>query len=112
MGPAVDALVSSMRDSIIAVDLEWIQDSSPAMLNPVAMLQLASSSCVLLVRICRMQRRREMPPALLDLLRHAHLACDQGFLPRTVGTNHVTCSQPWSAAAACDTPDGCDRTAC
>ena len=48
-------------------------DSSPVMSNPVAMLQLATSSCVLLVRTCRMQRRLELPAALFDLLRCARI---------------------------------------
>ncbi len=79
VAPAVEALTGSMRDRLLAVDLEWVPDSSPAVSNPVAMLQLASTSCVLLVRTCRMQRRREMPAALLDVLRCVRLVQLQFF---------------------------------
>ena len=84
VGPAVNALLSSMSDNLIAVDLEWIPDSSPAVSNPIAMLQLASSSCVLLVRVCRMQRRREMPAALSEVLRCVALGSDQCRLYQVV----------------------------
>ena len=48
LSSALYDLNESMRDDLIALDLEWDGRSD----GPIALMQLASSACVVLVRIC------------------------------------------------------------
>ncbi len=43
-----------MADSVVGIDLEWRPDVGRAKKNKVALMQLASSTCALLIRTCRM----------------------------------------------------------
>ena len=55
-----------LNDSVVAIDLEWTPDTVSGGSSPVALMQLASSECVLLIRLCRMNG---MPQQLRDFLR-------------------------------------------
>lgn len=57
-----------MQDRLVAVDLEWQPDFGTGR-SRVALMQLATSTCALLVRTCRM--RYKLPAQLLDFLRCA-----------------------------------------
>ena len=63
---ALRLLKDSMEDSIVSIDLEWkpdfVRDTSK-----VALLQLSSATCCLLIRTCKLQH--ELPAALLQFLR-------------------------------------------
>lgn len=65
---ALRLLKDSMEDSIVSIDLEWkpdfVKDTSK-----VALMQLSSATCCLLIRTCKM--KHELPAALLDFLRYA-----------------------------------------
>ncbi len=67
---ALRLLKDSMEDSIVSIDLEWkpdfVKDTSK-----VALLQLSSATCCLLIRTCKM--KPELPAALLGFLRYAWL---------------------------------------
>lgn len=68
---ALRALRASMEggDAVVAIDLEWKPDGyagAVAGSNRVALMQLASATCCVLVRTCRMQA---LPRALLQFLR-------------------------------------------
>lgn len=79
---SLDALrACRMDDDIVAIDLEWTPDAVSGQNNPVALMSLASSSCVVLIRLCRM---RGMPSQLRDFLRCPNLciSCDRIFRPR------------------------------
>lgn len=66
MPEALRLLKDSMEDSIVSIDLEWkpdfVRDTSK-----VALLQLSSATCCLLIRTCKLQH--ELPAALLQFLR-------------------------------------------
>lgn len=72
LGGALGALRASMQDSCIAVDLEWRPEgwagNGP---SRVALMQLASASTAVLVRISQLGFR--MPPPLREFLRWALL---------------------------------------
>lgn len=63
---ALRLLKDSMEDSIVSIDLEWkpdfVKDTSK-----VALIQLSSATCCLLIRTCKM--KPELPAALLGFLR-------------------------------------------
>ena len=67
---ALRLLKDSMEDSIVSIDLEWkpdfVKDTSK-----VALIQLSSATCCLLIRTCKM--KPELPAALLGFLRYAWL---------------------------------------
>ena len=64
---AVALLRASMQDPQLGLDVEWKADTFPTTNNPVSLLQIASTTCCLLVRICTMGYR--LPPELLQLFR-------------------------------------------
>lgn len=44
---------SMLNDGVVAIDLEWTPDTVPGGgVNSPALMQLASSECVLLIRLC------------------------------------------------------------
>ena len=56
--PCLHALQASMKDKVVAIDMEWktenkFRSNSPTG-NKVAMIQLASSSVVVLIRTCKL----------------------------------------------------------
>ena len=57
--PCLHALKASMKDEAIGIDIEWKTDkvfrSNSPTGNRVAMMQLASSSVVILVRTCKLE---------------------------------------------------------
>lgn len=63
---ALQLLTDSMEDSVISIDLEWkpdfVRDTSK-----VALMQLSSATCCLLIRTCKLARK--IPQELLDFLR-------------------------------------------
>lgn len=67
---ALRLLKDSMEDSIVSIDLEWkpdfVKDTSK-----VALIQLSSASCCLLIRSCKM--KQEFSAALLGFLRYGWL---------------------------------------
>lgn len=67
---ALRALRDSMQDGVVAVDLEWRPEgwagNGP---SRVALMQLASATTAVLVRVCRLGFR--MPPPLRAFLRCA-----------------------------------------
>ncbi len=58
-----------MQDRAVAIDLEWQPDFCAGRSSRVALMQLATSACTVLVRTCRM--KFQLPPLLLDFLRCA-----------------------------------------
>jgi ribonuclease D len=64
------ALRDSMQDHVIAIDLEWQPDFGAGR-SRVALMQLATSTCAVLVRTCRM--KYQLPPKLMEFLRWAPL---------------------------------------
>lgn len=50
---ALDALRASMSDPVIGIDLEWRPDHDRRNSNRVALIQLASSSVAVLIRVCQ-----------------------------------------------------------
>lgn len=71
---ALAALRASMRDALVAIDLEWRPDFGGGRgQSRVALLQLASSSVAVLVRHCKLPRG-QLPPALSDFLRWAAIS--------------------------------------
>ena len=60
VAPALSALRGSMEDEVIAIDLEWTPDVMSGNYSPVALMQLASSTCVVLVRLCCMHGMPEV----------------------------------------------------
>ena len=68
MQEALRLLKDSMQDSIVSIDLEWkpdfVKDTSK-----VALMQLSSATCCLLIRTCKLQH--VLPPALCEFLRYA-----------------------------------------
>ena len=64
--PALTALRASMTDPAIALDLEWRPDFGRGS-SRVALVQLASGSRAVLVRVCRMGG--QLPVALREFLR-------------------------------------------
>ncbi|GBF96402.1 ribonuclease H [Raphidocelis subcapitata] len=65
LADAIKRLRASMRDPVLAIDLEWRPAFGPRF-TPVAMVQIASARLALLVRTCRMQYR--LAPELQQLL--------------------------------------------
>ena len=63
---ALDALRESMNDSIVAIDLEWTPDVVSGFYSFVALMQLASSTRAVLIRLCCMDG---MPYMLEQFLR-------------------------------------------
>ncbi|KAI3430822.1 hypothetical protein D9Q98_009233 [Chlorella vulgaris] len=64
---ALSALRRSMQDSCLAIDLEWKPEGwAGNCASKIALMQLASGSVAVLVRICRLGFR--LPPALRSLL--------------------------------------------
>jgi hypothetical protein len=61
--PCLSVLYDSMRDPIIGIDTEWKPDSKQGD-NNVAMIQLASSSVVVLIRTCCLGG--EIPQPVID----------------------------------------------
>lgn len=68
MSAAIQQLKDSMEDSVISIDLEWkpdfVRDTSK-----VALMQLSSSTCCLLIRLCKIGP--ELPEELLTFFRSA-----------------------------------------
>lgn len=62
---AMTKLKESMLDNVIAIDLEWRPDNKYTN-NSVALIQLASGSCCVLLRFCKLGDR--LPAALLKFL--------------------------------------------
>ena len=62
---ALEALRDSMQDRLIAIDLEWRPDFGKGR-SRVALIQLSSSTCAVLVRTCRMHFT--LPTSLYDFL--------------------------------------------
>lgn len=64
---ALERLKDSMKDSVVAIDLEWkpdhVRDTSK-----VALMQLSSSTCCVLIRICKL-KPQQLPEALIKFLR-------------------------------------------
>ena len=60
-----------MQDALVAIDLEWRPDFG-ACQSRVALMQLATSSCAVLIRTCRL--KHQLPPVLIQFLRCAFLA--------------------------------------
>lgn len=85
---ALEKLLQSMRDDIIAIDLEWRPDSKNTD-NPVALIQLANDSCCVLFRC---QQWEELPTQLQKLF-SSHLtfiafswdSCDERKMQSTFG---------------------------
>ncbi len=67
LAPALASLRASMTDPAIALDLEWRPDFGRGS-SRVALVQLASGSRAVLVRVCRMGGGR-LPVALRNFLR-------------------------------------------
>eukprot|EP00890_Picochlorum_soloecismus_P000282 jgi/Picsp_1/1254/NSC_04735-R1_3 -5 exonuclease len=59
---AITRLKESMLDNVIAIDLEWRPDNKYTN-NSVALIQLASSSCCVLLRFCKLGDR--LPATLI-----------------------------------------------
>ena len=63
---ALQLLTDSMEDCVVSIDLEWkpdfVRDTSK-----VALVQLSSATCCLLIRTCKLARK--LPQELLDFLR-------------------------------------------
>ncbi|CAL5224331.1 g7002 [Coccomyxa viridis] len=51
---ALDSLRASMTDRVVGIDLEWRPDIGRSQKHKVALMQLASSTCAVLIRTCRM----------------------------------------------------------
>ena len=64
---AIRTLRASMTDQILGLDLEWKPDRYPGSNNPVALIQIASTTCCLLVRTGQLQF--QLSNDLLQLLR-------------------------------------------
>mmetsp|Transcript_20389 Transcript_20389/g.48544 ORF Transcript_20389/g.48544 Transcript_20389/m.48544 type:complete len:385 (-) Transcript_20389:90-1244(-) len=73
---ALNWLRESMRDSVVAIDLEWRPDCRLFNKNRVALLQLATSSSCLLIRTCKLGF--ELAPELQDFLSDPRI-CFVGF---------------------------------
>jgi hypothetical protein len=63
---ALAELRNSMDDSVVAIDLEWRPDLTGPSRNPVALIQLATSSLCVLLRTCRMGNK--LPDSLKTFL--------------------------------------------
>ncbi|EIE19787.1 ribonuclease H-like protein [Coccomyxa subellipsoidea C-169] len=63
---ALQALRTSMQDALVAIDLEWRPDFGAGQ-SRVALMQLATSSCAVLIRTCRL--KHQLPPVLAEFLR-------------------------------------------
>ena len=65
---AIQQLKDSMEDSVVSIDLEWkpdfVRDTSK-----VALMQLSSSTCCLLIRLCKIGPK--LPEELLEFFRSA-----------------------------------------
>ena len=70
---AVALLRASMQDHLLGLDLEWQADTSPTSRNPVSLVQIASTTCCLLVRTCSLKFK--LPPEILNLLRCIMCQC-------------------------------------
>lgn len=57
-----------MADRVIGIDLEWRPEYTRGVQNRVALMQLASSTCAILLRTCRMD---VLPACLRSFLRYA-----------------------------------------
>ena len=57
-----------MTDRVVGIDLEWRPEYSRYFKNQVALMQLASSTCAVLLRTCRMEG---LPPCIVAFLRCA-----------------------------------------
>ena len=64
---ALSRLRESMEDDVIGIDLEWRPSFRPGASHRVALMQLASSSVCVLVRLCNMGRT--FPPVLAKFFR-------------------------------------------
>ncbi|BDA46837.1 probable exonuclease 3'-5' domain-containing protein 2 [Coccomyxa sp. Obi] len=74
---ALQALRDSMQDALVAIDLEWRPDFGAGQ-SRVALMQLATSSCAVLIRTCRL--KHQLPPSLLDFLRDPNIVlCGFGW---------------------------------
>ncbi|KAK9819950.1 hypothetical protein WJX72_004294 [[Myrmecia] bisecta] len=71
---ALQVLRGSMQDCVVGIDLEWCPDFVKGACSQVALLQLASATCCLLVRTSHVG----MPPELLAFLRDPTI-CLLGF---------------------------------
>lgn len=63
----VRPLVNLLQDRYLSIDLEWKPEFKRGISTRIALMQLASSSCCLLIRLNRMGKR--FPPALQTFLR-------------------------------------------
>ncbi len=55
-----------MADRVVGIDLEWRPDVGRSQKHKVALMQLASSTCAVLIRTCRMDT---LPSCLTTFLR-------------------------------------------
>ena len=69
---ALDALRESIDDSIVAIDLEWTPDVVSGCYSPVALMQLASSTRVVLVRLLLHEWHAVRAGAVSQVLRLAY----------------------------------------
>lgn len=70
---AIRLLRDSMDDPVVAIDLEWKPDRGKGRGNPVALIQLATSKVVVLLRVSKLERCTsgavELPAAVVDFMR-------------------------------------------
>ena len=95
LAPALARLRASMRDSVVAIDLEWRPDFGVGR-SRVALLQLASSSVAVLIRTCKLPKG-PLPGVLSEFLRwasFAHLPCLAPLVCRACAGGAVSC-QEW-----------------
>jgi len=88
---ALDALRESMDDSIVAIDLEWTPDVVSGCYSPIALMQLASSTRVVLIRLCCMDGIGLPAAHRLDL----ELRCYQHDKVTLVSTSSTIGCRPW-----------------
>jgi hypothetical protein len=68
--PAMNKLRESMLDNVIAIDLEWRPDNKYTN-NSVALIQLASGSCCVLLRFCKLGNK--LPAKLIKFFTNPKL---------------------------------------
>lgn len=94
LGPALVALRESLQDSVVAVDLEWRPDYRTGSNNPVALMQLASATTVVLVQCLLLRMHKTgLPPLLRSFLADPSLtfiafsweSCDELKMQNTFG---------------------------
>lgn len=64
----LEMLETSMRDNLVALDLEWRPDRQ-GFTNPVALMQLATPTACLLIRTRNFRQERTLPWALESFLK-------------------------------------------